>query len=125
MGEFFGEMGITSATHERNAYVIAKEPVTCLIFSPGEPTKFAGRGAGAVFGGAIQEEGFSELGNTGLATHALDVREYILKKVSAISAHRTQYPITEDMLPREMLNALFGYEYFVRIAPRYELEEAL
>ena len=122
VGEFFGEVGI--ATHnQRNAHVIAKTATTCLIFSPGEPTKFAGRGEGAMLGGALV--GKTRADHTGLATHSIDVRDYIKRKITAIGCHRTQFPITSEMFPEDMLQRLFGYEYFVRVYPGYELETSL
>ena len=45
-GQFFGEQGIANAK-PRNAHVIAAEAVTCLVFSPRQPTLFEGHGAGA------------------------------------------------------------------------------
>lgn len=123
MGEFFGEIGLVAKEQVRNAHVIAKEAVTCLKFSPGEPTKFAGRGESAVHGSAYEMQQSQE--NTGIATHMLDIQDYIPNKIRAISQHRTQYPISEDMFPRALLNDLFGREYFVRIYPRIELYNQL
>lgn len=122
-GDFFGEMGLIAQDHTRNAHVIAKEAVTCLKFSPGEPTKFAGRGQGAVFGSSYNthEEG----DNTGIATHVIDIDEFISHKIRAIGQHRTQYPISETMFPASMLKDLFGREYFVRVLPRMTLETTL
>lgn len=123
MGEFFGEVG-AAQHHTRTAHVIAKEPVTCLVFSPGEPSKFAGRGEGAMFSSAYTTA--DELPeNTGIATHVIDVQAYIYQKISAISQHRTQYPMTPDMLPEDMLKTLFGKEYFIQVYPRIELATEL
>lgn len=123
MGEFFGEVGLIAKSHTRNAHVIAKEAITCLKFSPGEPTKFAGRGQGAVFGSAYDTNDSHE--NVGIATHVIDIEKFIINKIRAISQHRTQYPIDEDMFPKEMLKDLFGREYFVRVFPKIELETLL
>ena len=123
MGQFFGELGLVASHQTRNAHVIAKEPVTCLKLSPGEPTKFAGRGEGAVLGSAYASDVVQE--DTGRATHAIDVRDYILHKIRAISQHRTQYPIKEDMFPDTMLKDLFGWEYFVRVYPKIQLGSVL
>jgi|TARA_B100001971_G_scaffold169348_3_gene161140 CRP-like cAMP-binding protein len=41
--EFVGETGLACGK-PRNANIIAKDSVTCLVFSPAEPTAFAGRG---------------------------------------------------------------------------------
>ena len=123
MGEFFGEMGLVASHQTRNAHVIAKDAVTCLKFSPGEPTKFAGRGEGAVFGDAYDAHENQE--NVGIATHVIDIEGFIVNKIRAISQHRTQYPINENMFPKSMLKDLFGREYFVRVYPKVELETTL
>lgn len=123
MGAFFGEMGLVADSRTRNAYVIAKDGVTCLKFSPGEPTKFAGRGEGAVFGSAYDAQGSTP--SAGNATNMIDIEDFILHKIRAISQHRTQYPIDENMFPVSMLVKLFGREYFVRVHPRIELETSL
>lgn len=123
MGEFFGEMGLIAKDRARNAHVIAREAVTCLKFSPGEPTKFAGRGQGAVFGSAYDKSGNRE--NVGNATHVIDIKDFIRNKIRAISQHRTQYPIDENMFPESMLKDLFGREYFVRVFPKIQLETEL
>ena len=123
MGAFFGEMGLVADSRTRNAYGIAKDGVTCLKFSPGEPTKFAGRGEGAVFGSAYDAQGSTP--SAGNATNMIDIEDFILHKIRAISQHRTQYPIDENMFPVSMLVKLFGREYFVRVHPRIELETSL
>jgi LmbE family N-acetylglucosaminyl deacetylase len=123
MGEFFGEMGLVADSRTRNAYVIARDGVTCLKFSPGEPTKFAGRGEGAVLGSSYDSH--SSTSSAGSATNAIDIQDFILHKIRAISQHRTQYPIDENMFPVQMLVKLFGTEYFVRVHPRPELETTL
>lgn len=45
------------------------------------------------------------------------MRDYVDRKIAAIAAHRTQYPIAPDMLPLAMLQDMMGHEYFVRVAP--------
>jgi LmbE family N-acetylglucosaminyl deacetylase len=122
VGDFFGELGIAHR-HNRKAHVIARSPVTCLVLSPGRPTNFTGRGGGAALGSAYQGQATAD--GFGLATHAIDVREYIHHKISAISQHRTQYPITPDMFPQAMLQDLFGHEYYMQIYPARELETFL
>lgn len=123
MGEFFGELGLVAEHHTRNAYVIAKEAATCLKLSPGEPTKFAGRGQGATFGSAYNT--LDDQDNTGYATHCINIDDFIFNKIRAIAQHRTQYPIHETMFPESMLKNLFGREYFVRVFPKFELETSL
>lgn len=49
-GAFFGEEGLAHRK-PRNANVVAAENVTCLVFSPGAPTAFLGRGEDARLSG--------------------------------------------------------------------------
>jgi LmbE family N-acetylglucosaminyl deacetylase len=121
-GSFFGEEGLAHG-QPRNAHVVALGSVTCLVFAPGEPTAFAGRGATAN----------QELDTTAAEVEALrcevttviDVSSYVERKIAAIAAHRTQYPIAPGILPLEMLQEMMGREYFVRVAPARELEAEL
>jgi hypothetical protein len=53
------------------------------------------------------------------------VSEFVIHKMRAMAAHRSQYPITPDMFPMDMLQALMGKEYFVQILPRPQLEDSL
>lgn len=118
-----GDNEISAKGHTPNAHVVAKEAITCLKFSPGEPTKFAGRGQGAVFGSAYETHEHQE--NVGVATHVIDIALYIGHKIRAIAQHRTQYPIHEEMFPAEMLKDLFGREYFVQVYPKRALATEL
>jgi LmbE family N-acetylglucosaminyl deacetylase len=121
-GAFFGEDGLAHG-QPRNAHVVALGSVTCLVFAPGEPTAFAGRGADAS----------QDLDTTAAeaetlrceVTTAIDVSTYVERKIAAIAAHRTQYPIAPGMLPLEMLQEMMGREYFVRVAPAREFETEL
>jgi LmbE family N-acetylglucosaminyl deacetylase len=56
---------------------------------------------------------------------SLDVNDYVERKIAAVAAHRSQYPIEPDMLPLPMLQEMMGYEYFVRVLPRRELDSEL
>ena len=48
---------------------------------------------------------------------ALEVSPYVSRKVAAIRAHRTQFPIALDLLPESILQRLLGREYFERVSP--------
>jgi LmbE family N-acetylglucosaminyl deacetylase len=118
-GDFFGEEGL--AYHQpRNAHVITREGVTCLVFAPGAPTAFAGRGV----------EGQHAVKTTPAepaspqATTCIDTSAYVWPKLAAMAAHRTQCPITPTMFPACIVQELFAYEYFLRIVPRMEIETA-
>jgi LmbE family N-acetylglucosaminyl deacetylase len=119
-GTFVGETGLAYGK-PRNAHVIAAENTTCLIFSPGEPTNFAGRGEDSQFATA-ESDSFA---GDNPATTAIDVRDYVQHKVRALSRHRTQYPIQPDMFPEQMLRELLGIEYFIHVRPTDALETTL
>ena len=121
-GEFVGEVGLAYG-QPRNAHVVALDSVTCLVFSPGQPTVFAGRGKGAQFATATVETNVE--GTAIMATTCIDVSEYIPQKVAAMVAYRTQYHISSDMFPEAALREMLGHEYFVRIYPPIEMETEL
>lgn len=120
-GRFFGEEGIAHQ-QPRNAHVVATESTACLVFSPEEPTRFAGRGADAQLTEAAPSIGGR---HTGEATTRLDVRDWTRQKVEALAQHRSQFPIQADMFPLEMMQDLFGTEYFVRVIPAAALDDNL
>jgi LmbE family N-acetylglucosaminyl deacetylase len=120
-GVFIGEDGLAFGK-PRNAHVIAATNVTCLVFSPGEPTQFAGRGEQAQFATADKLDTKPAAGQ---ATTRIDVREYVPKKMAAMAEHQSQYPVTADMFPIELLEELLGYEYFVQIEPPIQMQTEL
>lgn len=109
-GQFFGETGLAH-NQPRNAHVIAADGLSCLIFSPQKEADFAGRGETAVLKFEAQQEDTDEA----LPARAIvvDTADFVMNKVSAIAAHRTQCPISPDMLPQSIWNRLLGKEYFV------------
>jgi LmbE family N-acetylglucosaminyl deacetylase len=114
-GEFFGELAIVHQ-QPRAAHIVAVEDVTCLVLAPGAPSAFAGRGVDARLSQTDTVDGIAEE-QTGRTIVPIDVSAYVAQKIAAVAAHRTQYPIAPDMLPRELLQELFGQEYFVRVHP--------
>jgi LmbE family N-acetylglucosaminyl deacetylase len=123
-GEFFGEVAL--AYHApRAANVIAAEPVTCLILSPGQPTPFAGRGSDAVLVGPASTTTYPDDGGGSGVTTCIDVSAYVDQKAAAVAAHHTQYPVDPRLFPAEFLRELLSREYFVRVAPPLELETSL
>jgi LmbE family N-acetylglucosaminyl deacetylase len=113
-GCFFGEDGLASG-RPRNAHVIARDDVTCLVLAPGQQNnRVAGRGPRAVVtlaagststpstDSADVEDGFS-----------IDVTSALDRKVAALAAHRSQYAMDPDLLPRSMVERLLGTEHFV------------
>ena len=121
-GEFFGELALVYE-QPRSAHVIALDAVTCLVFSPGAPTLFTGRGPAASLTDLTDAERADWPGEQ--PTTAIDVSAYVDQKVRAIAAHRTQFPIEPELFPRSMLQEMLGREYFVRIVPPRELEADL
>ncbi len=119
-GAFFGEEGIATG-RPRNAHVIARDGVTCLVFSPGEPTDFAGRGEEAHYLSEERQVTPQRIS----ATTCIDVSDNITQKIAAIASYRTQYPITPDMFPINIFTDLMGREYFMRIDPPVEMEATL
>ena len=134
VGEFFGH-------RHRSAEVVAATSVTCLVLSPAPPTKFAGRGRGARLAGALSGAPANPTPAAG-TIHAgqdvvtCDVSGQVMRKVEALSAYRSQFPLQLDMFPEFLLQEIFGCEYFVagaaagppdldEIGPRPGLELAL
>ncbi len=127
-GYFFGEIGVATQ-QRRTSHVVAESDVTCLVMSMTEAVNYGGRGGAAAIAG-----GDSRLRTSGAPSGAadrldftacIDVRPHVHQKVSAMAAHRTQYPISPDMFPAEMLTEMMGREYFVRILPRPRVEDSL
>jgi LmbE family N-acetylglucosaminyl deacetylase len=108
-GQFFGEQGIARGK-PRNAHVIAADGATCLVLMPRQPTLFEARGEGATR--AVREI----LAGSTTADEAIAVRlsteEVLEKKLQALAAYRSQFPIRPDMLPESVFFDLFGVEYF-------------
>lgn len=116
-GEFFGELGVVSGA-VRTAGVVAVEPVTCLVLSSDEPTLYEGKGEDAHLvssGGDVGVGGIAD--DAQGATTVIDVSAYVDRKIRAIAAHRTQFPIDPDMFPPSMLRDMFGREFFTRVYP--------
>ncbi len=113
-GQFFGELGVAHR-HPRSASVIATSNVTCLVLSPGKPTKWARRGEQAERSAVVGGQGDTgpEVERRGVLR--IDVAAYVHKKLSALAAHRSQYPIDLDAFPPSMLVEMFGAEYFFSV----------
>jgi LmbE family N-acetylglucosaminyl deacetylase len=112
-GVFIGETGLAYGK-PRNAHVVARENTTCLVFSPGAPTNFAGRGENGQHAVAENADG---LRIATAATTRVDVSAFVERKVEALAQHRTQYPIRPNMFPLPMLKELLVTEYFVQVHP--------
>jgi len=117
VGEFFGELGI--ARHQaRSADVVASTSVTCLVLSPAPPSKFAGRGRGARLPGVLPGAGADsadEAVHAGQGVVSCDVSEQVMRKIGALSAYRSQFPLEPGMFPEFLLKEMFGCEYFIPV----------
>ncbi len=122
-GSFFGEEGL-AYQRPRNAHVVAAESVTCLVLSPEAPTAFLGRGEEAHLTGPTKAAEQDEQQAIEEAT-CIDIVPYLQRKIEAIAAHRSQFPIQPHMLPHTILGELMGQEYFVRVLTATAVEPAL
>jgi LmbE family N-acetylglucosaminyl deacetylase len=118
-GEFFGELGI-ARRRPRSRDVIAAASLTCLVLSPAPPARFAGRGPGARLAGAMPGASASAspaAGNVRASQGVIssDVSGQVTRKVEALSAYRSQFPLERDMFPQFLLQEMFGREYFVAV----------
>lgn len=104
--------GMASAD-PRNAHVVAREDVTCLVLAPephdGSPPRGAGvdryATAPARARGGAAEAVVDD-------TIAIEVGASIDCKIAALSEYRSQYALDSDLLPRSVLTNLLGTEYF-------------
>jgi LmbE family N-acetylglucosaminyl deacetylase len=121
-GQFVGEEGIATG-RARNAHVVAIDDVTTLTFSTSAPISVDESGVQA------QLQHIRRL-PTGDRVDArvdtcIDVSDFVDHKIRATAAHRTQYPIDPTSFPRDILQEMFGFEYFIRILPERELRVSL
>ena len=125
-GEFFGELGV-AGRRPRSAHVVATEGLSCLVFSPEAPKRYAGRGEGALLAGPVPGTVGppEEVAAADVATARLDVTDQIDAKVGALCAYRSQFPLEPGMFPDFLLRELFGLEYFVQVWPPRQVETRL
>ena len=113
VGEFFGH-------RHRSANVVAAASLTCLVLSPEPPAKFAGRGRGARLAAARPAAGADPppaagTARAGRGVVCCDVSGQVMRKVGALSAYRSQFPLEPGMFPEFLLREMFGREYFVAV----------
>ena len=114
VGQFFGH-------RHRSADVVAAASLTCLVLSPAPPAKFACRGRGARLADALpaaRADASPAAANARAGQGAIccDVSGQVTRKVEALSAYRSQFPLEPDMFPQFLLQEIFGCEYFVACA---------
>ncbi|MET0903880.1 MAG: PIG-L family deacetylase, partial [Acidimicrobiales bacterium] len=107
-GCFVGEDGLRSGL-ARNAHVIARDAVTCLVLSRERPSQSAGRG----FGASLPPLAPSPAPPAVEDCLMVDVKSTLDRKVAALAAHRSQYALAPDLLPMSLLRRLLGTEHFV------------
>ncbi len=93
-GEFFGHAVVDN--RPRGAHVVAVESLTCLVFSPAMPPKFAGRGEGARLTVPTQlNDAVDASCNDGSGPTAVevDVSRQIKAKTAALCAYRSQFAL--------------------------------
>lgn len=120
-GSFFGQQELAYSVPS-STNVVASGSATCLVLAPGAPTAFAGRGTGAAY--LFDAAGEGEAAAVQRTT-AIDVSAFVERKVAALAAHRTQCPVTPELLPAALFEALLGREYFVRVDPVAGLQPEL
>ena len=113
VGEFFGH-------RHRSADVVAAGSLTCLVLSPAPPAKFAGRGRGARLAGALpgaraDTSAAADSVRAARGVVCCDVSGQVMRKVEALSAYRSQFPLEPGMFPESLLQEMFGCEYFVTV----------
>jgi LmbE family N-acetylglucosaminyl deacetylase len=113
-GCFFGEVGLATG-RPRNAHVVARDAVTCLVFAQHAPSLSAPRGEAAVTAAPTGAEPPSDAPVDDCLV--VDVRPVLDRKVAALAAHRSQYALEADDLPLSVLDRLLGSERFVVIDP--------
>jgi LmbE family N-acetylglucosaminyl deacetylase len=115
-GQFFGELGV-AARQPRSASVAATGNVTCLVLSPSQATKYDGRGVGSrQFVTSLSDVGEApEPDDASGGALRIDVCAYVDKKLAALAAHRSQYPIDVEAFPRSMLEEMYGVEHFRQV----------
>ena len=102
----------------RNAHVIAHDDVTCLVLAPTPPSRVGGRGPDATAGDCLPRRSVPPAPRSIERGFSVDVTPTLERKVAALAAHRSQYAMDPDLLPRSMLERLLGTEHFVVASAR-------
>jgi hypothetical protein len=107
-GSFVGEEGIATG-NPRNANVIARDDVTCLVLAPEPRDTSQARGAQAAPPARSNQE---PDGGDLHGCITVDVSASVDRKIAALTEHRSQYALDDDLLPRSILTNLLGTEHF-------------
>ena len=121
-GQFVGEEGIATG-RPRNAHVVAAEDVTTLTFSASAPISVDESQARAEQARTRSLPSGDRVDSR--VDTCVDVSDFVDHKIRATAAHRSQYPIDPSLFPRDVLQEMFGVEYFIRVLPERELSTSL
>jgi LmbE family N-acetylglucosaminyl deacetylase len=110
-GAFVGQDGLAT-NRPRNAHVIARDDVTCFVLAPRGRDLAAGRGAGAVPSTAVPPQPAPASVFLGENDFVIDVHAALDRKIAALVAHRSQYALDTELLPRQVLGPLLSTEHF-------------
>jgi len=120
-GQFVGEQGIATG-RPRNAHVVATDDVTTLTFSASAPIAVDESRAQA----QLQTRSLPSGDRIDARVDTcVDVSDFVDHKIRATAAHRSQYPIDPTLFPRDILQEMFGVEYFIQVLPERELRASL
>ena len=112
-GSFVGQDGLASG-RPRNAHVIARDDVTCFVLAPRGRDLSAGRGVTATGPAPVGRPAPAPdpVVETRADQVALDVDVALDRKIAALVAHRSQYALDPELLPRQVLGPLLATEHF-------------
>lgn len=111
-GSFVGQDGLATG-RSRNAHVIARDDVTCFVLAPRGRDLSAGRGVTASApASATPRLPQAVPATAGPRDLALDVGAALDQKIAALVAHRSQYALDLELLPRQVLGPLLSTEHF-------------
>jgi LmbE family N-acetylglucosaminyl deacetylase len=117
-GSFVGQDGL-AAGRPRNAHVIARDDVTCLVLSrrPPSPTAARGPGAGAGVDPTPQRASARPAPQEHEQHVVVTAGAALARKAAALAAHRSQYALDVDLFPASVLERLWGSEHYVVVDP--------
>jgi len=110
-GAFVGQDGLAT-NRPRNAHVIARDDVTCFVLAPRGRDLSAGRGIGAISSSAVPTQAGRLQVPSGVGEFAIDVSAALDRKIAALVAHRSQYALDAELLPRQLMAPLLSIEHF-------------
>jgi LmbE family N-acetylglucosaminyl deacetylase len=121
-GQFVGEEGIATGL-PRNAHVVAADDVTTLTFSTSAPIAVDDSRAQAQLLPTRSLPSGDRI--DARVDTCVDVSDFVDHKIRATAAHRSQYPIDPTLFPPDILQEMFGVEYFIQVLPERELRASL